>query len=998
MSVDKIVYKSPEKVAQETAAVSEFLGEPLAEQLFYGETLPDYDPADPGDFRARRTYAARALSSIMHGRPDSFDRDEAGRFLGAMNSLQQYVAQAEADPSSTILKPGQIRQMREFADFFEYDAARRQGGYLVSPTGSGKTVLYTELVHATKLRTLVVVPTKELVAQTLEEFRQNAGYRHLDIGTVWSGEKREGRNVTIVTYASLNRAVKSTDAKAHIDPRKYGMVVYDEGHLVLGQEYRKAIEQFRHAIQIDVTATDEYNEAKKVGHVLPVEISRLDMIEAQNEQLVAPHRSIIVKTHTDMRRVKVASTGDYADDELYRTINTDQRNGVVVDTYEGLFNGKKSIAFCANIEHAKHMADMFRERGFAAEAIHSKMSDADRDAVLKRLKSGDIKIICNVDVGALGLNLKDLEVALMVRPTLSSLRLKQSVGRVMRIWEDMPDKVGYVVHFEDTNYVQPPVLYAEPTAVGMAQHAWEGFEFPEHDTSQFKAEADLIIDAAAIQAIADERGNKRRHGYRQPPEGWKNIDDVAAQFDCSKAVIERSIRRLHSFLWDEQLRLKRKGKPVDDLLQIGSNSGTYLKKGVDAQLRKYLSPDLIEALTAFIDSKEYEEAPQFWRNNDQLAALYGRTPNWVSYTFSHHSFRVKLQELKDEWGEYASGNSNGGKKLYFSPRFIQARVADMRAKGKRDIEDYSTAPPLSWRREEEAVKLLPDRAYDVALQRIADWGWNSVNAGRLAFPGGATGEQYFCSPDFLTTLQNVLSPSIIHERYGKGRLWSLPQLAEDLSELEVTEDDLYIVLQKTLQKDPGQIHYCGEYLEPVRGLVWYCGERLAAHIREEAIKRKHAGIVDEERLLDILTEQEQRRAEAARVARKQPDEPPATVPDTRTTQHEESAPRPLPRVRPTPPTKTPQRPAPQTAPSPGSRQATQATRPATPPERPARPRVAVPAKRVASTPERTPTRTRDPHPKPAPSTQPEKIQEISTKLAALTLKHAELKARLAQKR
>ena len=55
--------------------------------------------------------------------------------------------------------------------------------------------------------------------------------------------------------------------------------------------------------------------------------------------------------------------GDYIESQLAKAVNTDKRNKLVVDSYFNYAYGRKAIAFCANVQHAEDLAEMFRENG-----------------------------------------------------------------------------------------------------------------------------------------------------------------------------------------------------------------------------------------------------------------------------------------------------------------------------------------------------------------------------------------------------------------------------------------------------------------------------------------------------------------------------------------------------------------------------------------------------------------------------------------------------------
>jgi superfamily II DNA or RNA helicase len=130
------------------------------------------------------------------------------------------------------------------------------------PTGFGKTVLFVELIEALNLRTLIAVPTTQLIDQTEESFQDFA--EDLEVGKIYEKAKEFGRQVTIITYQSLIPKVKSGE----INPGDFDCLILDEAHKALGPETMKTIQKFDKAVKLGFTATPDYSEEKGVSALL----------------------------------------------------------------------------------------------------------------------------------------------------------------------------------------------------------------------------------------------------------------------------------------------------------------------------------------------------------------------------------------------------------------------------------------------------------------------------------------------------------------------------------------------------------------------------------------------------------------------------------------------------------------------------------------------------------------------------------------------------------
>jgi hypothetical protein len=93
--------------------------------------------------------------------------------------------------------------------------------------------------------------------------------------------------------------------------------------------------------------------------------------------------------------------------------------------------GDKAIGFCVSIRHAERMAEVFREHGIAAAAIHSESPD--RDALVADFRGDKIQVAFTVDLFNEGVDFPNVRVLLFLRPTESKTVFMQQLGRGLRL-------------------------------------------------------------------------------------------------------------------------------------------------------------------------------------------------------------------------------------------------------------------------------------------------------------------------------------------------------------------------------------------------------------------------------------------------------------------------------------------------------------------------------------------------------------------------------------
>jgi DNA repair protein RadD len=155
----------------------------------------------------------------------------------------------------------------------------------------------------------------------------------------------------------------------------------------------------------------------------------------------------------DVSGVGMSSTGDYNESALQAAVDQDDI------TYEALcevvqlgYQRRSWLIFASGIEHAEHVAEMLRSKfGVPAAAVHSKMSDKQRDEILDAFKRGELRCIVNKDVLTTGFDHPPIDLIGMLRPTMSTGLWVQMLGRGTRPY-DWTNPQQYIPGFEFTKH------------------------------------------------------------------------------------------------------------------------------------------------------------------------------------------------------------------------------------------------------------------------------------------------------------------------------------------------------------------------------------------------------------------------------------------------------------------------------------------------------------------------------------------------------------------
>lgn len=424
------------------------------------------------------------------------------------------------------LREGQGQVFSAVRDYLASRPANEARGIVEAPTGFGKTVIFSEIIKEQvklnpKLRTLIVVPTVELLSQTTEALRERGYKGKISLATnTRRDENKPG--IMLSTYAGLvsrQRAVGSV-VRFGLDPDYYDLVVLDEAHHALGEGARRIIEeQFTHAAILGFTATAQYNEKRKLMSLLPDFVAKMNAAEAADQKLIAPFQSIELMVDVDMSSVPVIQ-GEYETRSLQRVLDATPVNYAIAHWYYEAFgrHGNKVIFNHNTVAHAEHMADVLRSFGLKIVPIHGSLPKPERRGIIAALKNGELDGVTQAKLLGEGFDAPNIDIAMNVGPTLSPLKELQRSGRVMRIDKKRPDKISWIIDCIGYDFRVDPVTYA--SASGVTGGGWLAASEDQAIAHQEKlSELELTPTITGLIEAVEKINVERKHQieYVPPP-------------------------------------------------------------------------------------------------------------------------------------------------------------------------------------------------------------------------------------------------------------------------------------------------------------------------------------------------------------------------------------------------------------------------------------------------------------------------------------------------
>ena len=338
-----------------------------------------------------------------------------------------------------------------------------------SPTGSGKTVIASEVVKQLVeqgRKIFFVVANEPLIMQTYNKFIGIDLFPSI-IKAGFEKYYNEFAKVQIVMIQSYSARVEKLP---DLNP---DVIIVDEVDFGFnGQMFKKLVKKHENAFIVGLTGTPITFK----GYLLPGFDFYHEVVtvrELQKRGYLSIDKNFIPAT-PDMSNVQVMTTGEFNETELDETCSQSYFINDIVETYKKVNCGYRGIVFAISIGHGEKLQEAFCKAGIKTGLIHSKMKKFQVDYWMQAHRQGRIQLLVNV--GKLTRGFDDVEIidCIMARPTMSLALYLQMVGRAARL-----DSEGkhFFRHFDYAGNIERFGLWSEPRLYSPDQEVKREIEF-----------------------------------------------------------------------------------------------------------------------------------------------------------------------------------------------------------------------------------------------------------------------------------------------------------------------------------------------------------------------------------------------------------------------------------------------------------------------------------------------------------------------------------------
>lgn len=305
------------------------------------------------------------------------------------------------------------------------------------PTGTGKTVLLSEIVKGEEQRVKnpwvwIVVHRRELVEQIRDTLNSMLSCPYSTLDTT-SPLLSENSRIKVMSIQWLSRHYQDMAEKP-------SLIVIDEAHHAVAKTYAEVMNAYPEAKKLGVTATPCRLNKKGFTDLFDVLLQSWPTKKFIADGRLSLYDYMSIKADSiDQRMVfgltKRGADGDFSLKEMSEKLDVQPSIERLCDTILRYASNKKGIVYAIDIKHAEHIAEQYRVHGIHAVAISSKTPNDERRLTIDKFKAGLIQVLVNVDLFGEGFDCPDVEFIQLARPTLSLAKYLQQVGRGMRVFE-----------------------------------------------------------------------------------------------------------------------------------------------------------------------------------------------------------------------------------------------------------------------------------------------------------------------------------------------------------------------------------------------------------------------------------------------------------------------------------------------------------------------------------------------------------------------------------
>ena len=423
------------------------------------------------------------IPSSKVGKKWLFNKKQLDAWAGASKPIELFFTSVDAfiDENPQIREP----QKEGYQRLYDYFKSGEKNAVIQIPVGCGKSGLASLIPFGiAKGRVLVIAPNLTIKDGLFETFditnRQKCFWRKrdvlkdedmtagplactLDVGNISVCEQCH------VVITNVHQLATNTDKwLSKFSDDFFDLIIIDEAHHSAAESWKKVLTKFSNAKVVNMTATPFRSDKQEIEGELvyryPFKRATMNgYVKRVKAWYVAPSELTFTakgetKTYTLDQVLEIKEK-----DWFSRGIALSEvcNESIVNNSLEKLEELRQTgthhqlIAVACSVDHARSIRSMYSARGYNADVIYSQMDEDKKEAVIRKLKNGELDCIVQVQMLGEGFDHQKLSVAAIFRPFRTLGPYIQFVGRILRVVVQNdpthPDNYGHIVTHSGMN-------------------------------------------------------------------------------------------------------------------------------------------------------------------------------------------------------------------------------------------------------------------------------------------------------------------------------------------------------------------------------------------------------------------------------------------------------------------------------------------------------------------------------------------------------------------
>jgi superfamily II DNA or RNA helicase len=316
---------------------------------------------------------------------------------------------------------------------------KKDFGVIVSPPGSGKTVIGLEIIAEKRQPALIIVHRKQLFDQWVERIQDFLKIPKKEIGQIGNQKNKIGKLITVAMIQSLARI---QDLKKIAN--SFGTIIVDECHHIPAKSFREVIVKFNTFYLYGLTATPKRknNDQKLIfvyiGNILH-QVNQCEDLKVKN-----------IQVEINIKETELFAPFDYKIDK-YETISRilvhdTHRNLLILNDIEQNAERFKTILILSERKAHVDILNLYLKDKYETITIYGDDSESARKSKIEQIKQGHFKIVLSTgQYFGEGIDISNLECLFIVYPFAFEGKLVQYIGRIQR-----SEKPPVIFDYRDT--------------------------------------------------------------------------------------------------------------------------------------------------------------------------------------------------------------------------------------------------------------------------------------------------------------------------------------------------------------------------------------------------------------------------------------------------------------------------------------------------------------------------------------------------------------------